>query len=482
MQASIDAAALKPFTRALTCLSKYGDDLSIHATPDTLSLSTTNSSLSAYCRFRYGRQFFARYHVGEGGPRPGADGVEEVLSVTGQLLTKSLLSILKHRTMEKTVDRCDLSIVEGGSDSREDEGRDSLESKLVVRLHCKHGVIKTHRLPLLTSSTLMTPSFPDGLNESRLAIGPKTLKDMIDHFPATKTAKNDPQLVWEFDTENVRVRSVDLAADAKGSTHLSTELTISSDEFDHYDVYVSPISLAFHLREFNATIAYAESMTLALELKFTDAGVPLFIDVESDGVVGLCVVSTSRPGGVGPGAPPPRKRTRDGERRVVERTDAAGLARRMAEQRDADDMPPPLSMPLRDAVPRQTQASQGRNAPASQGLYAPASQSRQVQAQPSQAAFSAPPSQRPPSQVVPPSPSPAARMSAADAEVLHAAGFGEMDVDEFRAMLEDEGEEVGVGPERESLELFEDDEEVEEDELGPTQSSSGKAFKPLFDD
>ncbi|KAI0039622.1 hypothetical protein FA95DRAFT_1577480 [Auriscalpium vulgare] len=261
-------------------------------------------------------------------------------------------------------------------------------------------------------------------------------------------------------TKNVRVRSVDLAADAKGSTHLSTELTISSDEFDHYDVYVSPISLAFHLREFNATIAYAESMTLALELKFTDAGVPLFIDVESDGV----------------------------------RTDAAGLARRMAEQRDADDMPPPLSMPLRDAVPRQTQpsrsqASQGLHAPAFQGAGASAavpvaSQAVPVASQavsaPASQAFSAPSSQRPPSQVVPPCPSPAARaeplflptssqMSAADAEVLH-------------AMLEDEGEEVGVGPERESLELFEDDEDVEEDELGPTQSSSGKAFRPLFDD
>jgi cell cycle checkpoint control protein RAD9A len=58
---------------------------------------------------------------------------------------QSLLSILKHRTIEKTVDRCELSIVEGvlpaqGADYDDgDEDRDSLESKLIVRLHCKHG-------------------------------------------------------------------------------------------------------------------------------------------------------------------------------------------------------------------------------------------------------------------------------------------------------------------------------------------------------
>jgi len=35
-------------------------------------------------------------------------------------------------------------------------------------------------------------------------------------------------------------------------------------------------------------------------------------------------------------------------------------------------------------------------------------------------------------------------MSAADKEALHASGLGEMDADEFHAMMEDEGEEVGL--------------------------------------
>lgn len=38
-----------------------------------------------------------------------------------------------------------------------------------------------------------------------------------------------------------------------GKTQLSTELTISAEEFDVYDVYSSPITIAFHLREFNVS-------------------------------------------------------------------------------------------------------------------------------------------------------------------------------------------------------------------------------------
>ncbi|TFY53994.1 hypothetical protein EVG20_g9883, partial [Dentipellis fragilis] len=313
MQATLDAVALKPFTRALTCLSKYGDDLTIYATPDALSLSATNTSLSAYSRFRYSRAFFVKYSVGEKAPRTGlfADGVElgadtDVQTVTGQLLTKagtalSLLSILKHRTVEKTVDRCDLLVVEGAAGQEDDEDRDSLESRLIVRLHCKHGIVKTHRLLLLTPTSLMAPGVPDDPNESRLTIGPQAVKDMLDHFPSGRSSRTDPQLIWAFDDNEVQVKSLETSADSRGSAQLSTELTISADEFDTYDVFDPPIAIAFHLREFNATIAYADSMSLSLDLRFTDPAAPLFIDVEGDSIESLFVISTSQvPGGAHP--------------------------------------------------------------------------------------------------------------------------------------------------------------------------------------
>lgn len=54
---------------------------------------------------------------------------------------QSLLAVLKHRTVEKTVEKCELSIVDGDVNHGDssDEERDTLESQLIVRLHCKHG-------------------------------------------------------------------------------------------------------------------------------------------------------------------------------------------------------------------------------------------------------------------------------------------------------------------------------------------------------
>jgi cell cycle checkpoint control protein RAD9A len=131
--------------------------------------------MSAYCRVKYSKQFFAKFHVGNQKRTRDDEPVEEIDSVTGQLLTKvsfgiyaisfakkyliqvlqSLLSILKHRTVEKTVDRCELSIVEGklpSSEDEQDEERDTLESMLIVRLHCKHGTPCNPSLPSYTPS------------------------------------------------------------------------------------------------------------------------------------------------------------------------------------------------------------------------------------------------------------------------------------------------------------------------------------------
>jgi cell cycle checkpoint control protein RAD9A len=90
---SHDCAA---FVRALTCLSKYGDEVLIHATPHTLSVSATSSSMSAYSRFMWDRQFFVRYEVGttnkgkgkDREPEPAVDMDGEIEAVTGQLMAK----------------------------------------------------------------------------------------------------------------------------------------------------------------------------------------------------------------------------------------------------------------------------------------------------------------------------------------------------------------------------------------------------------
>lgn len=49
-----------------------------------------------------------------------------------------LLAILKRGASDRAVERCELSIVDPEVGDMEEE-EDSLESKLVIRMHCKHG-------------------------------------------------------------------------------------------------------------------------------------------------------------------------------------------------------------------------------------------------------------------------------------------------------------------------------------------------------
>ncbi|TFY50908.1 hypothetical protein EVJ58_g10835 [Rhodofomes roseus] len=295
MQATLDASALKQITRALACLSRYGDELTIYATPDTLALSSTSQSQSAFCRFKYRRQFFSRYSLAHAELALDAD---EVVPAMGQLQTKVIVVHTRagadgHKTVEKTVEKCELVITDGDAPAQEEDEQDSLESRLTVRLHCKHGVVKTHRLLLQTPNSLLAPAIPDAQYHSRLTIGARAVRDMIEHFPLQRGPKSDPQLIWTFNEYDVEMRGMETIMTGKTGPQLATELIISAEEFDRYEVFDTPLTLSFHLREFNATVGFAEASSLPLAISFTDPASPVFIDLSGDLSESLSVISTS---------------------------------------------------------------------------------------------------------------------------------------------------------------------------------------------
>lgn len=81
------------------------------------------------------------------------------------------------------------------------------------------GIVKTHRLVLQTPSSQLHLNVPEALNESHVVIGPKAMRDMIDHFPSTR-GKADPQLIWVFDDTEVQVRSFETSLDGKGAMYI----------------------------------------------------------------------------------------------------------------------------------------------------------------------------------------------------------------------------------------------------------------------
>lgn len=144
-----------------------------------------------------------------------------------------LLMILKRGASDKTVEKCEISIVDPEVEGTGEE-EDSLESKLIIRMYCKHGrfficladcrhkfmdcsgVVKTHKLPLNTIESAHQFTDNPGEDESYVTIGPKMLKDIIEHFPSVRGNKGDPQLVWGFAASEVIIRSMETSLDTRG--------------------------------------------------------------------------------------------------------------------------------------------------------------------------------------------------------------------------------------------------------------------------
>ncbi|KAF5351542.1 hypothetical protein D9758_007179 [Tetrapyrgos nigripes] len=438
MQVTFDSAALRPFTRALLCLSKYGEELTIYATTDVLSLSCTNSSKSAYGRFRYSKEFFSRYRLGASTADP-----EGIAPVTGQLTTRSLLSILKHRTVDSTLERCEISIVESVQDPNSNSGNtaedgedgvDGLENKLVVRLHCKHGVIKTHKLNLNTPNTLLAPGAPDPANESLLSIGPQKIKDIIEHFPLAKAAKLDPQLIWNFEETEVVVRSLESSLGSSGSAQLVTEMTMTADEFTIYDLYAVPTTIAFHLREFNATISFADASDLDLRIRFTDPTAPLFIDVEGDAFESLFVISTSQV---------QTSATQNSKMRRERSTSVASLRKRLREETPGGGETPRFKKPMKVVQPtdRESMARDTSMGPPRHSSFPLPATPLPPSSSPHIGRNAVPSRNQNQEPLFLPTSS---QLSIMDESALKESGLGieDMNPDEFNAMLEDEGEEV----------------------------------------
>jgi cell cycle checkpoint control protein RAD9A len=235
-----------------------------------------------------------------------------------------------------------------------------------------------------------------------------------------------------------------------GAGQLATELTISTDEFESYGIFAAPISLAFHLREFNvslaisqhtlagarlvranelaygidqATIAYAESMEAVLDVRFTEPASALYVNVQNDSIESLFAMSTSRV----PGAPTPPTAVASGQPRTAGSSES--VQDRVSHKRPREETAvrhrTPAKVVERIAPPAFTRGSAGTPPPP---LHVPAQlePSLPVHRSREELLFL-----------------PGSQMSAADKEALHVSGLGDMDADEFNAMMEDEGEEVG---------------------------------------
>lgn len=52
--------------------------------------------------------------------------------------------------------------------------------------------------------------------DSRICVSPQAVKEIIEHFPFAKGPRSDPQLIWTFDANDVKVKTMANSLDSKG--------------------------------------------------------------------------------------------------------------------------------------------------------------------------------------------------------------------------------------------------------------------------
>ncbi|WWD04096.1 hypothetical protein V865_002161 [Kwoniella europaea PYCC6329] len=333
MDASIRGENLKYFLRLLQCAAKYGDDLNIHASHRAWELSVTNSNKSAFCLFKLDKKFFNRWSAKS---RKG---------IKCQLLVKSVLAVLGKAAQINTITRLDLRIIDPSNELRplqhrkdrerdtrsssihhgdgddghrngnanqddrhfgdeddftdDEDARISIESKLIIRLVCKHGVTKKHSLHLGSTDFLRADVDPD-TTPSGFVIATRTLRDWLENFALSTgssyggnaNAGGTDQLGWMFTKKEIRVKSWE----GLGGGGLCTEIKVDPEEFQDYEVVGDRIDLTLPMKEFRATLMLAEQLSATLNVSFSEPGQPLTLtslDEEFGEFSIFCAIATT---------------------------------------------------------------------------------------------------------------------------------------------------------------------------------------------
>ncbi|NXB53201.1 RAD9A protein, partial [Leucopsar rothschildi] len=201
-----------------------------------LSLRAVNSSRSAFASFLFAPLFFQLYEPGSAGP--------DTELFRCKVHMKSFLGIFRSLpSLEKSVGKCLILFKPRAS-------------RLVLQLHCKYGVTKTHNLAFQECERLQAV-FDTKRCASRLCAPARVLAEAVVHFPLTLAEVT----LGTCPSGKISLRNY--VEEAEPSKTMVTELWLAEDEFQ--SVAVAPGShITFCLKEFRVTLPLAPPQPLSV--------------------------------------------------------------------------------------------------------------------------------------------------------------------------------------------------------------------------
>ncbi|XP_040112370.1 cell cycle checkpoint control protein RAD9A isoform X1 [Oryx dammah] len=279
MKCLVTGSNVKVLGKAVHSLSRIGDELYLEPLEDGLSLRTVNSSRSAYACFLFAPLFFQQYQAAT----PGQD------QLRCKILMKSFLSVFRSLAMlEKTVEKCCISL-------------NDRSSRLVVQLHCKYGVRKTHNLsfqdceslqavfdPALCPHVLRAPArvlveavvpFPPALAEVTLGIG-RGRRVILRSYQEEEADSAIKAMVTEMSIGEEDFQQLQ-AQEGVAITFCLKEFRVRFLPCAHHPVHLSSLpSLHALLLPSQGLLSFAESANLSLSIHFDAPGRPAIFAIE----------------------------------------------------------------------------------------------------------------------------------------------------------------------------------------------------------
>ncbi|EWZ35713.1 hypothetical protein BFJ63_vAg6346 [Fusarium oxysporum f. sp. narcissi] len=343
---TLSEEGVSAFRDALICLNKFSDDVSLEARKDSFTLTTLNTSKSAYASVRFATtKFFSRYQY------QGSHQFRDRFYCT--LYIRALISLFRSRTgpdsqrdaeKQTLIDRCDVAIEDG----------EGVQSRFIARLIFRNGLTSTHRLPFEVSVPVHA-KFNKQDAPHHWTISSRTLRQLMDHF--------GPGIEFlDINTDGDHVNFTcfsekTVSEDAVLKKPLQTSIAVEADEFDEIDVE-DKLHIVISVKDFRAIIQHAGITGNDVSARYSIPTQPIQLSYTGDAMSCEFLVMTIGERGANTG-----QRTKKGRKNATQNTgprlEATSRRPSMAppeSQPAPAPAPPPPSLPQHNPTPQMSAA------------------------------------------------------------------------------------------------------------------------------
>ncbi|KIV89626.1 hypothetical protein PV10_07012 [Exophiala mesophila] len=341
----------------LTCLAKFDEDVSLEATSQFLRISSLNISKTSHAAITLTSPFFHKYHFSPG-PR-SATGANPPKVWSCKLQNRALLSIFRRRLgdsrdKDTALESCDCEL---------QASPDQTECRLIFRLNCKQGVVKTYRL-FYESGEILHAFFDKAGSTNHWTVSSRTLRDVVEYFGP----KTD-QLDWYYENGKVTFTSYTEKIQSGRQVlkqQMHTSVALEHKDFDGFNVQPG-LHIGTMVKDFRAIVAHAEAMRVQVTARYSRGNRPMQISYESNGLLAEFTLMTRGSSNVptaSNASTPAREISMRPASRPPEGSTTPAPAAPTTTRSGSGDMPPPaVRNTFRDATPSLAKQDQANVAP-----------------------------------------------------------------------------------------------------------------------